>query len=131
MRRDREGGDRRPVPRIALPGPGNEPKDSVRVVIAQDRGTNELSEGLEAARSQWRRPLTKIRKKAQQIAIRIGDHELPVAVLDRVLAIPALLKRDRHGKAAGHNPLIERVDICDLDLKIDAAAIWMGEWCGG
>jgi hypothetical protein len=41
-----------------------------------------------------RRPLSKIRKKPQQITIGISDHELALAVFDLVCAIPALLQRD-------------------------------------
>jgi hypothetical protein len=109
-----------------VPEPGNEPRHGVRVVISQRRSTNGLSKRSGAARPRWRRPL--VHRKAQEMVIGIGEHELPVAVVDRVLAMPALLKRDRPWKAAGHDPLIEHVAIRDPDLKIEPTNIGVGEW---
>src|SRR4051812_47863015 len=67
-----------------------------------------------------RRPPPKIGIKAQEIAVWVGDSELPIAKLNLVAAIPAFLKGEIGLELGREDAGVEAVDIGDGDLEVHA-----------
>jgi len=68
--------------------------------------------------SSSRRPAAKTAEEAQQVAVGIGNDELPVAGLDVALPIPALLERYMERQAGPLHSRMEVLDVGNLDLEI-------------